>query len=203
MTAYKSGPYVVQIQYFQILAGLNLMHTMKVNCAAVGTPTPGTPATAILMQTAGGSSKALNVCINEFWAFVRMGMTTTITATLANFYSVAPGTDEMTFITSHPLSPSTGGSGSGGVAASEETLTLRSAKGSYMAIDIQEGFNGTNAQVAVVPAATGTWYNVLAQYLLSTGGWVACRDRSFPIAPMRLSATQNEATYRRRYRNTI
>lgn len=202
MTAYFSGPYLVSIEYFTPIGSLTLKHTQRLNCAAVGTPSPGDAATSILLQTAGGGTKTLATAIAEYWAFFREGIPTATTVTLANFWAVTPGSDDLTFITSVALTPTTGANTTAPQPAREETLTYRSAKGSYMAIDLLEGAGVIDTQVPLVPAAVGNWTQVLSYYILSAGGWIACRDRSFPIAPMRYSGTQNEATYRKRFRQS-
>lgn len=202
MTAYKSGPYRAEMDYYTPIGSQVLRHTMKLNCAAVGSPAPGTAPTSVLMQTAGGGTVDFAEAAQTFWSFLRGGVPGATTVTLMNLFRVTPGTDEGVFICSAILSPVTGGLVASPAAAREETLTFRSAKGSYMAIDLQEGVNISDTQTPLVPASTGFWNNVLAYYILSADGWIACRDRSWPVAPMRLSSTQNEHTYKRRFRSS-
>lgn len=202
MTAYKSGPYRAEMDYYTPIGSQVLRHTMKLNCAAVGSPAPGSAPTSVLMQTSGGGTVDFAEAAQTFWSFLRQGVPATVTVTLMNLFAITPGTDEGVFICSAILSPTMGAVAAVPLPAREETLTFRSAKGSYMAIDLQEGVNSSDTQVPLVPASSGVWNSVIAYYILSSDNWIACRDRSWPVAPMRLSSTQNEHTYKKRFRSS-
>lgn len=193
------GPYVCEFPYAVTIGTLTLNHTHTINVKPVGDPVPGTVASSILLSTGGGGTKALDAAMNQYWSFLRAIVATGAAVSPVNFYRVEPESSEKVFITSVNLTTPTA---IGGTAqpAREDTLTFRSGLGSYMQVNVIEVSVINEVSVALVPNAAGNNYQRLASYVLSVDGVLTCRDRTFPIGAMKISNTQNEVTYRKRWR---
>lgn len=194
------GPYVVTFEYTAPIGALTLTHEHSVNCAVVGTPAVGTPASSILVSTLGGSTKALNTAIDEYWAFLRLAFSTTSVVSQCILWSITPSSYERNFITAYTLVPAAGSDGAAPANSREVTCTFRSGKGSTMQINVQESVDVFDTKTALISNAGGQWYQRVSAYVLSTGGWITARDRSFPVAPLNVAGTQNEHTYKKRFR---
>lgn len=196
------GPYVVTFEYGANVGSLNLNHEHSVNCAVVGSPAVGTPASSILVSTLGGSTKALSTAIDEYWAFLRLSLSTTSVVSQVILWEITPSSYERNFITAYALTPAAGSDLAAPAGSREVTLTFRSGKGSTMQINVQESVDIFDTRSALVSNPGGAWYQRVSSYVLSTGGWITCRDRSFPVAPLNVAGTQNEHTYKKRNRPT-
>ena len=193
------GPYVIEFPYTININSLTLPHTHTINCKPVGTPLPGATPSSILLVTAGGGNKTLQDAVTQYWGFLRLWMPSAAGFSQANLYSVEDESYEKTFITAVNLLPATATGGLPG-AAREDTLTFRSAKGSWMQLNLIEVNGASDVKQPLIPLSTGTNHQRIAAYILSADNIATCRDRTFPIGAMRLSNTQNEATYNKRFR---
>jgi len=191
------GPYEVEYSYLVS----SLPHVLRVNCALVGSPAIGTAMSAIQVQTRGGTPANLETSVYNFWQFVRPFFNTGVSVTGIKLWRYTAGTFAKTFMSAYAGTAVGNGSNAGATVLAQETiLTFVTALGGSMKLTFLETqFTGLTKS-ALVANAAGTDVQKLANYTISTAGWMLARDDSYPIAPVFQSFGQNEATFRARYR---
>lgn len=201
MVAYLPGPYVIDFEYQVTISTQVLTHHITANCVAVGSPVPGTPSTTVLMQTRSGSTIALSTAVQNFWTVARQAFNTGTTSLVGvTLNRVEPETEIETFISAAVATPATGSSVASAQAGHQTVLTLRSGNGGYLKVNFLEDVESRRDSIALVSNAAGLWYQRVAAYLLSSEGWFSARDRSWPVATMKASFSNNEALEKRRFR---
>lgn len=193
------GPYEMDYEYIVS----NLTHHMRVNCIAVGAPVPGSTFASILLQTKGGGTVDALTATGNFWSFIRPLVSTTVTVAQVTLWKYLPGTFEKTFIAAREANLLAGTNVSTPRLAGEFTESFRSANGGMMYIRIEEHAEnvGVFQRASLIANAGGSGTQQLAAYVVSSAGWMIARDDSFPVAPYSLLLGQNEAVFKKRYRN--
>lgn len=93
------------------------------------------------------------------------------------------------------------GTNSGVQVNGQYTMTFRTQLGNVMRFQIME-FSGADQRSTFVPPFTpASAADDIVQYLCGTAHPFSARDNSKPIAPIRLSLSQNEKLFRKRYRS--
>jgi len=191
------GPYAFEL--FYIVTGLQ--HTFNVNCAAVGSPTPGTSLTTIDLQTIGGSTVKADTAISTLWGHIRPIFNTGVTVAGVNFWKYpTPGSKARIFISALSASLPAGSSGGATNPSHGLTMSFRTALGGILKLELLETVNTQQTITTLAANAAGTAYERIAAYAISTAGWMLAADDSFPIAPYHLSGGQDEATFKARNR---
>lgn len=195
------GPYEVEIEYTTPISGVTLPHSLKVNCAAIGTPAPGSPASAISLQTRSGTPALIQTCVDGLWAFLRPMLHTSVVAAVWTLwrYPVA-GSFAKDFITSGTLTNPAGTAAAVPTAAFYGIFKFRSAGGGTMGITLLESVHSQKTKIPLTANVSGNDNQKLAAYVISTAGWMIARDDSFPIVPTTLSQGENERLFRQRFR---
>lgn len=194
------GPYEVEFPYNVPLSGVSVGHVLRVNCAAVGTPAPGTPASSVNLQTIAGTPATLQACADGLWDRIRIFLNTTATSLPFILWKYTPGTFAKTFITSGTLTNPNGSSSNPNLAAHYLKMTFRSASGGIMGVMVSEDAQGGDTQIPLAANPAGNGYEQFAAYVISSAGWMLARDDSFPLVPYRLSFGENEAIWKKRFR---
>lgn len=192
------GPYEV---VFKILV-LGMEHESRYNCIAIGDPPPGTPVASVSLQTRSNVPRLLQLCVDDLWTQMRPHFHTGVTHSGFELWRYpTAGSLARDFITAGAVTNPAGTSSGAVIQANEDTLSFRSANGGIMKFEMQESSFQTNQVSTLVPSATGSTIQRIAQFILSANGWLLARDDAFPFAAYRHTSGQNEAIYRRRYRN--
>ena len=174
-------------------------HVHRINVACVGTPAIGALPTAINIQKMGGGSGTLNVVANQYWEFMRLFYPAAITTSGYILWKYVVGTLGKTFISSGTVT-NPAGNGAAIVAASQLTLTYRSALGGIMKqVLLEPNLAGSN-RIPLIPNAAGASYQRMAAYIMSADNIALARDDGFPIAPMHAASGENERMFRKLYR---
>lgn len=176
-------------------------HKVRINVAAVGSPPVGSLPTAVTIQKAGGGTATLAVVANQFWEFLRPFWGTAITCSGYTLWRYVTGTFAKTFISTGTMTNPAANGGTG-TTAHEIVETFRSANGGVMKVVLLETNVGGSAKLALVPNASGTNYQKLASYIMSTDNVALARDDAYPLSPMFLSAGENERLFRLIYRGS-
>src|SRR5690349_10646110 len=113
-------------------------HVHRVNVIALGTPAPGTLATAIDIQKMGGATAKLNVVANQYWEFVRLIYPNTISCVGYTLWKYVPGTHAKDFIAAGTLTNVAGSNVSAIVIAWQDVLSFRSANGGILKLQYME-----------------------------------------------------------------
>lgn len=196
------GPYSVDYTYTVSIASQVLEHHFEVNCAVIGSPAVGAVPGSIAVQTKSGASLALLTAVNDIWNIYRTGLNTVVSiCTGWTLWRYEPDSLARDFITASTVTNPQGTQAGQAIPAGQQKLTFRTAEGGILQINQLEGAAGGTSIGPLVPAGTGTWDKVIASYLLSSSGWVIARDDSFPVAANKIALGQNEAVFRKRYRN--
>lgn len=190
------GPYQVD---FEFLTGGRSHHT-RLNCLAIGNPTPGTPATSVLLQTKGLTSVDLETAATQFWSYIRPDISANTTVTSVTFWRFVPNTKIRTFITALSTSLPAGSNPGAYVPAHQRILTFYTGAGKGMRISFSEDANNSNQVLNLVSNPSGFAGQQLAYYALSAGGWMIGADDSYPTAARHDCYTFNNAIERERYR---
>jgi hypothetical protein len=194
------GPYTIEYELATTVGARTLTHQVELNCFAVGSPLPGSDLSTVLLSRAGGGTLSAATAITDFWTQYKIGCATVTSAITATLWKYEPLSYERSFIGAYSGSL---GAGTGGATAQEghqTQITLRTAGGSYMRVNWLEDIQNRKDTTALVPLAAGNAQQRVAALLLSINGWASGRDKSWPVAPMRISYTQNEAIDRERFR---
>lgn len=186
------GPFAVEFKYL----ALTREHSAELNCVAIGNPPPGTPVASITLATKSGGSVSLQTGVQNFWNFYRGGHGTATSLLEWILWRYTDASYEKTFIASGTVTNPLGAAGTA-QPARQEIATMRSAGGGIMRIEWMEGIVTGDTQQALVPSGSGSYYQQVAAYLLSSEGWAIARDNGFPIAGLRRSLGQNEAIWRK------
>lgn len=202
MTTNLPGPYSVDFVYATGISGLTINHHLELSCAVIGTPAVGATPGSIAVQTKSGASLALLTAVNDVWGIFRQGLASAgVVCQGWTLWRYVPGTLARDFITAGVVTTPLGASGVAPVPAAQTKCTLRSANGGILQVNMLESSVSGVSSSPLVPAGTGAWQVVMAQYLLSASGWVIARDDSYPVAALNVSFGQNEALFNKRYRN--
>lgn len=196
------GPYEVEFIYNVTIGTVILPHYLRVNCAVVGTPAPGTAMSAINVMTKAGTPAGLEASILAFWNWYKIQLGTTVTVGVPSLYKYDTGTFVKNFVSAYGGTALTNGTGTSGIGDSHEMIqTYRTAAGGILKLTWLEDTNGTLVNRApLVANAAGTNDAKLAAYMISSAAWIIGRDDSFPIASMFNVFGQNEAVFKKRHR---
>lgn len=175
-------------------------HVVRMWVSPTGVPAIGTPASAVTIQKLGGATAALDVVANQAWSYFRLQWQSIISATGYSLWRYVTE-NSRDYVTGGSLTTPTG-TGAGTTVAAQATLTFRHALGAVSKIVLLEGTNAGDTQTALIANAAGTPTQRLAAYLMSADSPMVSLDNSFPVTPLRDSRGQNEAIWRKVYRNS-
>lgn len=192
------GPYEIEITYEVTSGGSTLAHKQRLNVNVQGTPTPGTPATSITLQTRDGVGIALPTAVTAYAELMRaLYNGAGVSLTLYEFYQYAPNSFDRTFITTQPIAL-VGTNPSGIQLAKQQTLSFKTQEGGSMFLvylESSSGFTGIDPS-----PVSDVGYQSMANFVLQADSWILARDTSYPIAFRRQLGGQNEAVFRKRHR---
>lgn len=187
------GPYQLDIHY--TVAGLE--HVQKLNFKANGTPSPGTPFDDIEFLGKDFTIFTSSAALNGWVALLQPLFSAGTTLDYAEIWSVAPLSNDRTFIASKVIG-SVGTSGGDYTPCHQLTLTNRTVEGGILRIVLMESTN--TSQVRTPYAGVGAVVQAIFDYVNDASTWVLGRDTSYPISPLNQVGGQNEALFRRRNR---
>lgn len=193
------GPYVVEIFYSvnQTPGGV-LTHVARMNCNLVSAPAVGTTFDNISVVPRSAANKTLDTAVDELVAVLQPLHDQTRTSIInADLYSVAPQSNDRTYISSYAIGLP-GSSGGAAQPAAQHCLSFKTQEGGTMrfyVLESQSTFVGRDD----APITSPDW-NALAAYIVGTGGWLIGYDTSYPIVFRRWLGGQDERVFRQRYR---
>lgn len=170
-------------------------HTFDVNVESI--PEPGVPFDEIIVTRASGATTDLETVINEYVALLLPLFANTQTITLAELWYIPEGTTNAQFISAMPIAE-VGTSGNDENPAYQGTLTFRSVGGGVMRLQYMELPLASNLREPY-PTGNAVLNNIFA-YVIGLQSPFLARDNTRPFAAMNYSGGQNEALWRKRYR---
>jgi hypothetical protein len=186
------GPYAVEFKY----SVLTREHSHEVNCVAVGNPPPGTAIGSISLATRSNGTVLLQTAVQNYWNWYRGGHATSCSLLSWTLWKYTVGTLEKTFVNAGSVTNPTGATGTP-IPAQQVVLSFRTAGGGIMNIEYMEGYDNRTSSTPFVANATGTYFEKVGAYVLSSEGWLFGRDDTWPIATLKISGGQNEALNRK------
>lgn len=192
------GEYELRIFYTSQPAGFQTIehrHTIDVNINTP--PTPGTEFDQIFVTRRNETGDSLEIITDEYVALLLPLMAVTQTIARAELWYIPEGTTNGQYISSYSIAAD-GTAGGDENPAYQATMTFRSLGGSTMRIQLMElPFSSQLRE----PYPTGnSAINNLMSYVAGEMSGFLARDNTPPFAPMNFSGGQNEALWRRRYR---
>lgn len=187
------GPYQVEINY-SIPAR---SHKMRIDCQVVGSPVPGTSPSQIDVQVANGTTKPLDQAVDELIALLQPICSNTMTFNDFTLWKFTANTYQRQFVTTEPLGV-LGTATAGANPAHYRIWTMRTIGGGIAKLTLLEDTNTSNDQVPYASLDVNS--KALVDYLIGNTGWLYARDNTYPIAALYESRGQNEAIWRKIYR---
>lgn len=175
-------------------------HFLRMWIAVSGTPAIGSLPTAVNVQKLGGTTANLQVVADQAWSFFRQAWPSSINCSGFTLWKYVTENSKQ-FISAGTLT-TPAGTGAQIVVAWEAILTFRHANGGVGKLVLLESSLGGDTQVALVPNAAGNVAQKIAAYIMSADSPMLALDNAFPVAPLRDSRGQNEATWRKIYRTS-
>jgi len=197
MASFPAGPYTLEFQG----AVASLAHLLSFNCDTVGEPEIGTPALEVFLETQDHAGSTLEDGANALWDVIRPLFGPNWLCSTYTLWKRVPENTEKIFISAGTLT-NPNGTGAAGttVLSSQITGTWRSALGNVMKVVLLEPAT-TRVDSVPIPSSGDVWFIPLSDFILSGANFVMARDRSFPVAPMKVSYGQNEKIFNRRNRS--
>lgn len=192
------GLYELRLYYTSQPAGFQeITHRHTVDVNVFGTPDPGVVFEDIIVKRASGAEVDLQVVTDEYVALLRPLFSTTQTITLAELWHIPEGTTNAQFIAAYSIAEA-GTSGNDENPAYQGTLTFRSTGGGTMRLQYMEIPLASQLREPY-PTGNAIVNNIFA-YVVSSNSPFLARDNTRPFAAMNFSGGQNEALWRKRYR---
>lgn len=194
------GPYGLKIFYTTTPVGFPAMtHKLEVNVKVVGTPTPGTSADDIVVETHDSAGISLEGAMLAIVNAMRPLYHTSTDFTLFELWRYAPNSFDATFITSDVIGLQ-GTSVTNAAPAGQVIMTFRTVEGGSLKLYLMEAsFDPGRSQAFPTSFAT---INTLAGVVTHpSNGFIWARDTSRPVAPKAFFPGQNERLFKKRYRD--
>lgn len=191
------GPFQVDYEY----QASSLTHHKRFNCMIVGNPTVPTPVGSLSLATKSGGTVTLQAGVDNYWNLARVAFHTSVAVLSVTLWRFLPGTLNKDFIASITVANPLGTSGTSPQDAHQTTLTFRTAAGSIMKDVFIEDSSTAKTRAVLIASAVGDAYQRCAAYWLSAEGWALGADDSYPVSALKRSGSENEAVFKKRYRN--
>lgn len=187
------GPDELRIIY--TVSGLT--HTQRLNVDAVGSPAPGTLFNAIELVMADGTLQTAQAVTDAWVALLRPFFSTATTDFVrAELWHYEPESFSADYVSAYDIALA-GSSGGTYVPAGQVILTFRTTEGGVMKIALME--STVAAGISLTPPYGGINL-ALANYVIDENAPFLGRDTSYPFANIAYHPGQNEAVFKRRFR---
>lgn len=188
------GPYV--ITFNGTVNGQS--HTYSINLNVDGNPSAGTPETAISAVRRDATLVNVNTALQALIDLYKVRFSTDYAFGGAVLWEVAPQSFEKQFITA--LSANALGTNAGSVVLAHYSMyTFRTTEGGIMKLTHLEDVEDSKTQRSY--AELGGGEQALIDFIISDQNWLLGYDTSYPIGFIQGSYGENEALFRKRYRN--
>jgi len=194
------GPYEIRLRYATTPSGLaQIEHEARYNLDLDGTPTPGDGFDTITVKQRGGSTAALDTTIDSWVTTFKAMFPATTDIIGAELWKYTAGTFQSSYVSSYDISE-IGTSGGDSIAAQQAILTFRTVEGGIMRLSFMETPHVIGSSQSFPTSQTGV--NALAAVVVASSNWILARDTSYPIFAYRFHPGQNEALFKKRFRQT-
>ncbi len=189
------GPYVITFE--GTVSGQS--HNYAINLKIDGDPSPGTSETAISTIRRDLSLVNVNTALQALIDLYKVRFSTDYSFGGAQLWKVASQSFEKQFIST--LSANALGTNAGTVELAHYSMyTFRTQEGGILKLTHLEDVE--NAKNQRTYAELGGGEQALVDFIISDQNWVLAYDTSYPIGFIRGSYGENEALFRKRYRDT-
>jgi len=188
------GPLVADITY--VYSGIT--HHHQLNFTSSSFPSAGDDISTIGATPRSGSDINILTAVNAYLDLVKPFFNTGISFGGLTIWKYAALSNDRTFITSASLTKS-GTNASATQVASQLIYTFRTVGGGVLKLNYMETATVPGASVSR-GSFTGS-ADALADFVESTDNWILARDNTYPIIGLAYHPGQNEALFKKRYRN--
>lgn len=189
------GPYVITFE--GTVDGQT--HTYAINLKIDGDPSAGTPETSISTIRRDLSLVNVNTALQALIDLYKVRFPTDYAFGGAQLWKVADQSFEKQFIST--LSANALGTNAGSVVLAHYSMyTFRTQEGGLMKLTHLEDVEDSKNQRTY--AELGGGEQALVDFIISDQNWVLAYDTSYPIGFIRGSYGENEALFRKRYRDS-
>lgn len=190
------GEYAVEIAY----GDGTLEHTMLLSVAVVGNPAIGTNVDSIDVTKNDASTANLDISVKAFVNLVKTMFNGAITFGEYTLWRYEPQSFDRTFISTGNIGESGTASGSTNLAG-QHTTSFRSNMGGIARITFLESAFTSRDKVKA-SANTATNYQDFITFVTGDDGFFLARDNGRLINAINFSGGENEAIFRKRFRNS-
>ena len=176
-----------------------IQHVQRINCVPDDDYDVGEDSANILLVNRDTTTTPFETAVDEWIALLQPFYNMTDAAFVrAEFWTYPPLSTDGVFRSVYDIGE-VGTVANETVPAAQYTITFRTAGGGGMRVVLLESILGTNLRTPV--ATIGGDVLALAVYVTALDSWVYARDNTYPVVALNGSGGQNEALWRRRYRN--
>ncbi len=187
------GPYEVELRY--TVSGL--IHTQRINCDVVGTPSPGDLPASINLVSRDASNPVLTTAVTAWVTLIKAAFNTATTFDDFTLWKYTPLTFDKTFISTGTLAIA-GTDAALHVANIQQILTFRTQEGGPMRVVLMEVTSANELRTSY--AASSALYQTFMDFVSGLSSWFLARDTSYAIASLNVVGGQNEALFKIRNR---
>jgi len=188
------GPYQVEINYSTAARS----HKMRLDCQLSTSPPAGADLSTLNVITSGGANVGLTSAVGSLITLMLPFVSDTMTFNDFTLWKFVTGTQQRTFIGTAQIAI-VGTNVNGSVPAHYSMFTMRTQNGGIAKVVLLEDVSNGNTKLPY--SLLGTAAQDLFDYMTGDDTWIYARDNSYPVAPLFRSEGQNEALWRKIYRN--
>lgn len=192
------GPYQIDIEYQTGDPAFD--HVVKFDCDVVSEPNPGDTFADFDLATRQGTGiqadTAMDALVAVLEPFFASADASIISATL---WKVAVPTNVRTFKATYAIGAA-GTAGGTTKIAGEVVFTFRTIEGGIKRVQLEETVESAQTRVAYGTLSPGIEVDLM-DYVTDADTWILGRDTSYVYLPLNFCGGQNEAIWRKRYRD--
>ena len=189
----QPGPYQVEITY----SGDSRSHKMRLDCRIDGSPVAGVDMSTVNVLNRLSANIGLTSAVGSFIDLLQPIFAPDMSFDSFSLWKFTSGTNERQFIGSALIGEV--GTNAGVIQRAHQTIyTFRSGNGGTMRLNLLEDSNTGNDKTAYADMSAPA--QALVDFMLSDDCWIYSRDNAYPIVSLWESQGQNEAIWRKIYR---
>lgn len=200
MTLNFTGPYQIRVFYdVSPSAYAELRHVVRFNVDLSDVPVPGTEFGDIDCLRRVGTPVPLQTVVDSFVVVLAdISSLADCAISHAELWKYAAGTEQATYVSTYSIGVA-GTVESPGVVSWQTIWSFRSLEGGIMKIYVMEG-TSTSRDRKTYTDLSDEEKDFADWFVEATGTFALAKDTSYPHAFLRMSPSENEAVFRKRFR---
>ena len=195
------GPQQIRLFYTTAPTSFpSIQHEARYNIRiSGGAPAPGTAFGSMTAALKGGGTLALNTYMDN-WAILMKALMSNVannTIDYAELWDYPALSNNGSFVSAYTMNVA-GTTALPSLPAIQNMITFRTAEGGIMKLNFMEGWSGIG--VIDTPPFAQAGFQAVADFVISANNAWLGADTSFPFAIKAMFPGQNEALFKKRYR---